>query len=285
MALLLKLAAKTNDLFKLRLEDNESRFSVFDFVNGSMNKMRPKDYYCSKLANGIFTLGKNEMKQSLITFAATSVPTISIVFAFQINGLWQLCGGLTVTNDIGIYGYPLRTTFETAPSVFASPSEFRSGTVMIIGINTFKDNVTMTLKIFAENENKEGPYFGEIQWGRNQNDSNIVFGTTLQIANTVPRKYFNFESPAMAQVQNIVNVKSSAQLSLSTNIEPKPKMDHAPMMKMEDIGFNMDELPPLPEWSTTDDEEIEASNVNSMKNETKSKASSYYFANNSTSMR
>lgn len=157
-----KLAAKANVIFKLRLEDTDDGFSVFHPAGGTIKRVQKTESFLSDYANGYFVFDKNEFNQNLLTFNSSSVKKVSIVFVFKIDGFWRFQGGLIVTEDIGIIGYTLHTTFEMAPRVFNYPIKFDKNTVMIIGIDTKKTSVTMKLKVFADSKNENGPYIGEM---------------------------------------------------------------------------------------------------------------------------
>lgn len=235
-----KLATKANVIFKLRLEDADNDFGVFHQADGKIKHVQPTEHFYSNYANGYFEFGKNEANQSLLTFASSSVKKTSIVFVLKIDGLWRFRGGLIVTEDIGVIGYPLHTTFEMAPRVFNYPSKFDKSTVMIIAIDTKKTTVTMKLKVFADSMSQNGPYMGEIQWNRYSNDSNIVFSPSLQAANGVRRTYSNRDS---AKVKQPMAVRSN---------EPQQEVIRVPEEKNE---INWSDLPPLPSWTSTDDED------------------------------
>lgn len=254
MALLSNLAKETNILLKLRLENIDDHFSAFDVNKGLMDKMRLDELYFSRNANGYFKVEKNKFNKSLLTFAASKVPKTSIIFAFKFDGLWQLRGGLTVTDDIGIFGYTLNAPFEMEPDEFILPSELRGGTCMIIGINTTTTNVDMTLRAFAEKQINDGPYTGKISWNRYENNSNIEFSSELKISNTVPRQFIKF-GPALAQniaVHGAIVEQPNVQ---NTLVNKSMASDTKPMMmKFGSVEIDLNNLPPLPEWTSADDE-------------------------------
>lgn len=161
------LATKADVVFQLKLDDIENKFSVFDATDTAMKLVHGTEHFFSHYANGCFIIEKNDLNQCLLTFVSTSITKFSIVFVIKIDGLWRYRGGLIVTEDIGLIGYPLHTTFETSSGELSFPAKFHKNTVMVIGIETKKSIVTMSLEVFAEETDKQdGPYYGDISWFR-----------------------------------------------------------------------------------------------------------------------
>lgn len=234
---------KASAVFQLRLQNAESDFSVFDAKETKMKRINGTKHFFSHFANGCFIIEKDNYNQSLLTFLSSSLNKFSIVFVIKIDGLWRFRGGIIATEDIGVIGYPLHTTFEMAPNELSFPEKFHKNTVMIIGIDTMKNDFSMSLKVFAEMKPNGGPYFGEISWHRYQNDSNIVLSHLLKQANAVPREYIQSER-AIAKQPNV-------HMESMENV-PKPTLDRGSKMKFKNIEFDMNELLSLPD--TTDDE-------------------------------
>lgn len=160
-------------IFKLRIRNANDVLHQFNHITGTFVRI-DQDSMCihAHAVDGAFQIKRNQNRQLLIGFDATSVKRFSLAFAFFSEGAWRLRSRLVVTNSDGILCFPLHTTFEHKNGVYRMPNDFNLNTVMIFGIGAADNESIVDVKVFANqtgflnNEDDFNGYYGNLNWNR-----------------------------------------------------------------------------------------------------------------------